>query len=201
MLFAIGCGADINPAPRRELVHVEAHGRALADAADRALGRPLAPVEGRFAAAWTDVTLRFARQPTEAQLKEAEEKVQSNREMHQAWAASVRELQRTRGPRLLEYDYPVQAWRLGGLAWVALGGEVVVDYALRLRREAGDALWVFGYANDVMSYIPSERVLREGRYEGETSMVPYGQPGPWAPGLEDQIVSTVHDLLSRTAPR
>ena len=201
VLFAIGCGADINPAPRRELVHVEAHGRALADAADRALGRPLAPVEGRFAAAWTDVTLRFARQPTEAQLKEAEEKVQPNREMHQAWAASVRELQRTRGPRLLEYAYPVQAWRLGGLAWVALGGEVVVDYALRLRREAGDALWVFGYSNDVMAYIPNERVLREGRYEGETSMVPYGQPGPWAPGLEDQIVGAVHDLLGRTAAR
>ena len=201
VLFAIGCGADINPAPRRELVHVEAHGRALADAADRALSRPLAPVEGRFAAAWTDVNLRFARQPTEAQLKEAEEKVQPNREMHQAWAASVRELQRTRGPRLLEYDYPVQAWRLGGLAWVALGGEVVVDYALRLRREAGDALWVFGYANDVMAYIPSERVLREGRYEGETSMVPYGQPGPWTPGLEDRIVGTVHELLRRTAAR
>ncbi|MEN9813517.1 MAG: hypothetical protein RL479_2203, partial [Verrucomicrobiota bacterium] len=36
VLFTIGCGADINPAPRRELVHVEAHGRALADAADRA---------------------------------------------------------------------------------------------------------------------------------------------------------------------
>ena len=132
-------------------------------------------------------------------MKEAEEKVQPNREMHQAWAASVRELQRTRGPRLLEYAYPVQAWRLGGLAWVALGGEVVVDYALRLRREAGDALWVFGYSNDVMAYIPNERVLREGRYEGETSMVPYGQPGPWAPGLEDQIVGAVHDLLGRTA--
>ncbi|MEN9813204.1 MAG: hypothetical protein RL479_1890, partial [Verrucomicrobiota bacterium] len=62
-----------------------------------------------------------------------------------------------------------------------------------------DALWVFGYSNDVMAYIPNERVLREGRYEGETSMVPYGQPGPWAPGLEDQIVGAVHDLLGRTA--
>ena len=52
-----------------------------------------------------------------------------------------------------------------------------------------------------MAYIPNERVLREGRYEGETSMVPYGQPGPWAPGLEDQIVGAVHDLLGRTAAR
>jgi len=83
---------------------------------------------------------------------------------------------------------------------LALGGEVVVDYALRLRREAGDNVWVFGYSNDVMAYIPSERVLKEGRYEGETSMVPYGQPGPWSPGLEDRIISKTRELLTRTAP-
>jgi hypothetical protein len=42
-------------------------------------------------------------------------------------------------------------------------------------------------------------VLKEGRYEGETSMVPYGQPGPWAPGLEDRIVAKSRELLARTA--
>ena len=140
-----------------------------------------------------------AARPTEEQLREAETKQQANQGMYRAWAASVRELIRTRGDKLLQYDYPVQAWRLGGLSWVALGGEVVVDYALRLRREAGDNVWVFGYSNDVMAYIPSERVLKEGRYEGDTSMVPYGQPGPWAPGLEDRIVAKSRELLARTA--
>jgi len=172
----------------------------VADAADRALARPLTQVEGGVAAAWGDVTLKFSRRPTEEQLREAETKQQPNQGMHRAWAASVRELIRTRGDKLLEYDYPVQAWRLGGLSWVALGGEVVIDYALRLRREAGDNLWVFGYSNDVMAYIPSERVLKEGRYEGDTSMVPYGQPGPWSPGLEDRIISKTRELLTRTAP-
>src|SRR5437667_9872642 len=33
----------------------------------------------------------------------------------------------------------------------------------------GRPLWVTGYANDVMAYIPSERVLKEGGYEGDTS--------------------------------
>ena len=178
---------------------MEEHGRALADAADRALARPLAAVEGRFASALEDITLAFSRRPTEEQLREAETKPQANQGMHRAWAASVRELIRTRGDRLLQYDYPVQAWRLGGLSWVALGGEVVVDYSLRLRREQGDNLWVFGYSNDVMAYIPSERVLKEGRYEGDTSMVPYGQPGPWAPGLEEKIIAKSRELLTRTA--
>jgi hypothetical protein len=199
VLFAAGCGADINPGPRREVRFVEEHGRALADAADRALARPLAAVEGRFASALEDITLAFSRRPTEEQLREAETKPQANQGMHRAWAASVRELIRTRGDRLLQYDYPVQAWRLGGLSWVALGGEVVVDYSLRLRREQGDNLWVFGYSNDVMAYIPSERVLKEGRYEGDTSMVPYGQPGPWAPGLEEKIIAKSRELLTRTA--
>jgi neutral ceramidase len=199
VLFTIGCGADINPGPRREEKFAEEHGRALADAADRALTRSLTPVEGGFSSAMEDITLNFSRRPTEEQLHEAETKQQANQGMHRAWAASVRELIRTRGDKLLQYDYPVQAWRLGALSWVALGGEVVVDYALRLRREAGDNVWVFGYSNDVMAYIPSERVLKEGRYEGDTSMVPYGQPGPWAPGLEDRIVEKSRDLLARTA--
>lgn len=198
VLFAIGCGADINPGPRRSLEIAEQHGRDLADAADRALQKPMAPIAGKFATALEDITLTFSREPTEAQLVEAETKKQPNQGMYQAWAAAVREDKRTRGAKFLQYEYPIQAWRLGELAWVALGGEVVVDYALRLRREVGDKLWVFGYSTDVMAYIPSERVLKEGRYEGETSMVPYGRPGPWSAGLEDKIIAKSRELLART---
>ncbi len=197
VLFAIGCGADINPAPRRELAHAEQHGRALADAADRALAKPAKPLAPRFAAALEDITLTFARRPTEAQLVEAETKQQPNKEMYQAWAAAVRARERTHGDRMMQESYPVQAWRLGELAWIALGGEVVVDYALRLRRETPGDVWVFGYSNDVLAYIPSERVLKEGRYEGDTSMVPYGRPGPWTPGLEDRIVAKSLELVAR----
>src|SRR5690606_12417915 len=77
-----------------------------------------------------------------------------------------------------DYPYPVQVWRLGeNLTWVSLGGEVVVDYSLRLKKELDPAnTWVAGYCNDVMAYIPSLRVLKEGGYEGATSMIYYGQP-------------------------
>jgi neutral ceramidase len=198
VLFAMGCGADINPAPRRELAHAEQHGRELADAADRALQGRLTRTEGRFASALEDITLTFARIPTEAQLREAATKDQPNKEMHQAWAASITAQLRDKGAAIRRYAYPIQTWTLGNLSWIALGGEVVVDYNLRLRRENPGALWVLGYSNDVMAYIPSERVLREGRYEGETSMVPHGRPGPWSPGLEDRIVAKAGELLRRT---
>ncbi|MBL9211093.1 MAG: neutral/alkaline non-lysosomal ceramidase N-terminal domain-containing protein [Opitutaceae bacterium] len=198
VLFAIGCGADINPAPRREPAHAEQHGRALADAADRALARKLTPVDGRFGSAFEDITLRFSRLPTEEELRTAREKQQANREMHQAWAAAVAADIKVKGDRALEYAYPIQAWSLGNVAWVALGGEVVIDYSIRLRRELGPNLWVFGYSTDVMAYIPSERVLKEGRYEGDTSMVPYGKPAKWTAGLEEKIVTKTHELVKRS---
>ena len=35
------------------------------------------------------------------------------------------------------YPYPVEVWRLDGLTWIFLGGEVVVDYSLRIKRNLG----------------------------------------------------------------
>ena len=97
-------------------------------------------------------------------------------------------------PIAANYPYPVQVWKLGadGPRWVLLGGEVVVDYALRIKDELGpQQTWVAGYSNDVMAYIPSRRVLGEGGYEGATSMIYYGRPSPWAPMLEEAIVKSV----------
>ena len=85
-----------------------------------------------------------------------------------------------------------------GGAMVFLPGEVVVDYALRLKREFdSERLWVNGYANDVPCYIPSERVLRERGYEGETAMLYYDRPTRFAPGVEDLIVGAVTRLMPR----
>lgn len=198
VLFAQGCGADINPAPRRSLEVVEKHGRDLADAADRALAGRMTPVAGSFSSALEDLTLTFAKIPTEAELRENREKEQPFKEMYQAWSAAITRQLQEKGDAIRSYSYPVQAWTLGNLSWVALGGEVVVDYALRLRRETPGALWVFGYSTDVMAYIPNERVLKEGRYEGATSMVPHGRPGPWSAGLEEKIVGKAGELIART---
>lgn len=59
-------------------------------------------------------------------------------------------------------------WQLGGkLRFVALTGEPVVDYALRFKSELGwQDTWVSGYNNELLCYVPSERVLQEGHYEG-----------------------------------
>ena len=54
----------------------------------------------------------------------------------------------------------VEVWKIGSdLLFITLGGEVVIDYALRLKEEFGaQRTWVAGYTNDVMAYVPSRRV-------------------------------------------
>jgi neutral ceramidase len=96
-----------------------------------------------------------------------------------------------------KYQYPIQVVRFGGdLTLIALAGEVVVDYAHRLKRElAGGNLWVAGYCNDVFGYVPSMRVLKEGGYEGGGAMRLTRLPGPFAASVEDRIVGKVHALV------
>jgi hypothetical protein len=48
-----------------------------------------------------------------------------------------------------------------------------------------------GYCNDVMGYIPSLRILREGGYEGATSQIVYDLPSTWRADIESQIISGI----------
>jgi len=101
------------------------------------------------------------------------------------------------------YPYPLQVWQFGReMTLIALGGEVVVDYALRLKKELGpDSVWAASYCNDVFAYIPSRRVLEEGGYEGGAAMIYYGQPGPFALNVEETIVGKVHDVVNQLRDR
>ena len=101
---------------------------------------------------------------------------------------------------------PIQFWQLGEEKVVAFGGETCVEYALRTKKELGaERTWVIGYANVVPCYIPSEKVLAESGYESgwdpangraiaSGSMMYYGWPVPFAPGLENRIISAAKDL-------
>lgn len=96
----------------------------------------------------------------------------------------------------LTLDYPVQTWNFGSeLTWVFLAGEVVVDYAHRLRREFGATVWPIAYANDLPCYIPSKRILREGGYEADQSMAYYGRLQTLLPSTEDRIMAELRRQL------
>jgi len=196
-LFFAGCGGDQNPLPRRRTELAETYGRRLAAAVGRVLDGVMLPIEGSLRTAYREVDLPFDRLPTRQEL--TEQAASSDR--YVARRAQLLLARIDAGQALSSsYPYPVQVWQLGtGPALILLGGEVVVDYSLRLKSLLGTpGTWVAAYANDVMAYIPSRRVLLEGRYEGGGAMVYYGLPSVWAPEVEETVVRGVLELYQQT---
>lgn len=193
-MFVMGCGADQNPVPRRKLEFAEQYGAQLADAVQAALKEGTRPLSPRLQTAIELTPLAFDPLPPREQLEQTAAEKPSYR---QRWAARMVKLQSSGDALPKSYPYPVQAWRLGEQLWINLGGEVVVDYSLKFKGEFGYDTWVTGYSNDVMAYIPSHRVLLEGGYEGQSSMMVYGQPAErWAPDVEERLTNAVRRVVS-----
>jgi neutral ceramidase len=195
-LFWAGCGGDQNPLPRRRVDLAEEYGHRLARAVEAVLTAPMAPIDGRLGMSYAEIELPFDDLPTREQLVKDS---QSKQKFVARRAQLLLEQMKVKGSLRGTYPYPVQAWQFGpDLTLLALGGEVVVDYALRLKKEVGPGkTWVMGYANDVMAYIPSLRVLKEGGYEGGGAMVIYGLPTVWGPRVEELIVAAAHEQARR----
>jgi putative membrane-bound dehydrogenase-like protein len=202
-MFFMGCGGDANPLPRSTVELCQKYGHELAGAVNAVLKEELTPVRGPFAARYGAIALPLDHLPSEDQIaKDLESKQPATKNL----AMRLRKILEKGGKVPEDYAaYPIQVWRLGDqVLWVALGGEVVVDYSQRLKKELaekdGPAVWVAAYANDVMAYIPCERVLKEGGYEGASAMVYYGLPGVWKEGIENKIVDKVLALVKETKP-
>ncbi|OYW13451.1 MAG: hypothetical protein B7Z55_16830 [Planctomycetales bacterium 12-60-4] len=197
-LFTMGCGADQNPLPRRTVELAQGYGTRLADAVDHVLAEPMKPVTPQLQTAMELTPLAFGPLPPREKL---ETMAAANPNYQQRWASRMLKLMASADGIPKDYPYPVQAWRLGNeLLWLTLGGEVVVDYSLRFKGEYGWDTWISGYSNDVMAYIPSERVLLEGGYEGQSSMFVYGQPCErWAPGVEERVAAAVNRVVQQAS--
>ena len=123
---------------------------------------------------------------------------------------------------------PIAVWQFGStnpLRLVALGGEVVTDYAQMLRKLFPSArLWVASYANEVPSYIPSDGMMSSGgcgcagyergwgnvawidsagldvtRFVADGSMMYYGWPSPYQAGANSPEAVLIASVLRMTA--
>ena len=191
-LVAIGCGADSDPQPRG-LPEVATHGKTVANEVARLFAGNMQPLGRVTAARFQAIEIPLARTVSRAEL---EERLKGPQNVSYAAAQFLKHLDAGQ-PLPASIRYPVQTWMFGGdLAMVFLGGEVVADYALRLKRELGASrVWINAYANHVPCYIPSAQVLAEGGYEAELAMDYYGLPTRLAADVEERIVHTVHALL------
>ncbi len=195
-LISLGCGGDANPDPRPGFDLAKKHGAEIASAIETVLKNSPRKIEGRLVCRTKQIALSFDKIPTRAEWETRA------RETNYTGSHARLQLARLeRGQKLqTKLPYLVQTWAFDDdLAIVFLPGEVVVDYSLRLKREFDRTrLWVNAYANDVPCYIPSERVLKEGGYEGGGAMIYYDLPTKFAPGLENKIVLAVHQLVPQT---
>ena len=195
-MFVMGFGGDVKAYPNGTLELVDSYGAMLGAAVEERCGKKMAPVGGELKTTFETVPLQFGVPPTREQLNE---RLKKGSAIQRRYAETMLKILDRDGHLPADYPYPVQAWQFGSdLTLVALGGEVVSEYALRLKKElGGDRLWLAGYSNDEFAYIPSLRILEEGGYEGASSMEFYLLPGPWAPSVEETVVGAVHDVVKR----
>lgn len=191
-ITSIGCGADADPCPHGTVELCRRHGRAMADEVARLLKGPMTPIEPRLTVRWKRLEFACAKPRPREELRKLAGKSYPIKQL-------LKRLERGETPPD-SFPYEVATWVFGDdLAMVFLTGEVVVDYALRMKREMdGRRLWITAYAHDVPCYVVSKRLLGEGGYEVRNSIstwISYGRPKTVAPAIEDRIVAQVRALL------
>lgn len=193
-MFVNTCGGDQNPLPRRSVELCEKYGTTLATSVEEVLKQPLKPIAPGLKTAFEYVTLPYLKVVTRADLQAASKDPSA---IKKRWAERLLK-QLDAGEKFAPtYPYPLHAWRLGtDTLMIGMGAETVVDYALLFKSEFGADTWVCGYADDMISYIPSKRVWTEGGYEGGANLYEYGRPAlRWGDDVELRIAKTVMKLV------
>lgn len=193
-MFFQGAGADQNPLPRRTVPLAQQYGRELAAAVERVLNEDMRKLTPHLTTTYSEIELPLSSPSTPGELKKP---VDNSPDYEKRWALRMTDILEDKGSLLTTYPYPVQLWKLGDQSIMILGGEVVIEYAIKLKQLFGNEIFVMSYANDVMSYIPSDIILEEGGYEGASSQMVYGMPGPWKSGIETTILEEMTKLAEK----
>jgi neutral ceramidase len=189
-----GCGADINPSPRGKLALIKQHGLELAGAVAGVLSRPREPVRPTIRRSFARIDLPLAPSPTrEKLLADAADKDPYIRGRAGLWLSML-----DSGKGLpTSVSYPMAVVRLGdAVTFFFLAGEVVADYSTSIKQEfAAENPWPVAYAFETSCYIPSARILKEGGYEAQSSLIYYGIYGPLLDRTETMIIDKLRELV------
>ena len=194
-MYIAGCGADQNPNPRGTVELAAEHGKTLADAVRKALNGELRPVRPPIRTSYTVTDLQFP--PIDPGIYRKE---MTGPDIYIQRRARLIMEAYNKGWDMSVYKYPVQAVRFNNdFTILGMTGEVVIDYSIAAKKKyPGENMFVAGYCTEVQCYIPSRRILEEGGYEPESSMIYYGFPGPFAGNVEDRVMGAVTLVMKRT---
>ncbi|WP_019987330.1 neutral/alkaline non-lysosomal ceramidase N-terminal domain-containing protein [Rudanella lutea] len=202
-LFFQGAAGDQNPLPRRTIPLARQYGREMAVAVERVLDEPMRALPAQLGTAYAEIDLKLNPVPSDADLT----RLTTHKDAYmQRWATRMLAEKKAGVQFISSYPYPVQVWNVGGQSLFSFGGELVIEYALEIKKRFGPDAFVLAYSNDVMGYVPSETILKEGGYEGDSSQMVYGLPSTWTTGLQAQILAEVERLagplgLTKAAPK
>ncbi|MBW7889818.1 MAG: neutral/alkaline non-lysosomal ceramidase N-terminal domain-containing protein [Chitinophagaceae bacterium] len=188
-LFFQGAGADQNPLPRSTVALAQQYGKTLASAVEAVLTDEMKPLDSKLTMSYAEIDLPFARKPpTKDELTRiiGDSSSSAYPDYLKRKARRFLNTLETGGTIMSSYPwYPVQVWNLGGQALFAFGGELTVGYAIDIKRVFGQDVFVMGYSNNIMSYIPTAQMLTEGGYEVTMSPV---FTTPYASTIENIII-------------
>lgn len=195
--FLQGCTGNVRPALHRDdkfysgsEEEVAKFGRQLANEVERVLDGAMeelaaVPVSGRRIV----VRLPFQKLPTEAEIDERIAKGGALAE----WGEKLRSR-----PEKLQSHIPFELTRIklaDGLSFLAMDGEVVLEYGDYAKRLSGDGTLPMGYSNGMIGYVPTAAQIAEGGYEGKDSGVYFALPAAFAPETETIIRNAIEQLI------
>lgn len=197
-MFLCGAAADQNPEPRGKIELARQHGAALASAVGAAL-LSSTEVQPALSVTFEQVPLDF--QPIQSR-EDLEEQSRST-DPPLARKAKFLLAQFSRGQHFdSSYPCPIQVIRFGNsIRLIAMGGEPVAEYAMNFKHEFEEErtmVWTVGYANDMFGYLPTQRVQKEGGYEGGRAMLWSALPMPWILDVEPRIMAATRRMMAST---
>jgi neutral ceramidase len=192
-MFLCGAAADQNPDPRGKLSEAQQHGRELADTVAKAINE-MVEIEPMLAVQFEEVRIDFLPIPAREQLNE------QTKSEDKPVARKAQFLLDHRNEFDSSYPFPLQVIRLGKqLLLIAICGEPVVEYAMKLKTEYADSglVWVAGYTNDMFGYVPTLRVQREGGYEGGRAALWSALPMAWTEEVEPRVMGAIRRTVEK----
>lgn len=189
--FIQGCAGDINPVDGNHTTT----GNMLAADINAVLNTPLEELKGNISF-YLDSINYPVKTPAEEALIEFRNRNSGKEgdvyaEKNVRWANLMLQSYRA---HTFPSSMPVyiQTINIGQWKLIGLSREAVTDYSIGIKKLwPGTLVSVAGYCNDVSSYLPTERHIREGNYEGFDSFYWYGQPAVFPESVFDDILEKI----------
>lgn len=192
--MSIGCGADVGPQPSGTLELAEKHGKSIAAEVREVLAGKTKVIRSSPSVVSEHIQIPLETPPSREHWEKSLK--QTSGFDYQLVKSMLNRIDQDGGLND-SVDYPISVCRFGDeLAIVFLGGEVVVDYSLRLSSELDwRRIWITAWTNGMPGYIPSRRILAEGGYEAEFPHVYYNHPTRYRGEIENFVVEAVKRMV------